>query len=493
MRYLVKQKEMQRCDGNTIRHFGLPSMVLMERAALAVTEVLTDGSFCLDRVLVVCGSGNNGGDGFAVARLLHLMGIHVDVRFAGREESQTEETLLQRKICENYGVKIGKNQVPAEYTCIVDALLGIGLCREVTGAYRELIREINEAPGDVLAVDIPSGVSADTGKILGAAIQAKCTVCFAYEKLGELLYPGAACCGRLVCKDIGITEEGFLGDMPKIFSLEESDLYRLPARQAYSNKGTYGRALLIAGQRNMCGAACLAGEAAYRSGAGLVRICTEKCNRVILQQRLPEALLADWAQPQELSWATAIGIGPGLGTDEDKRTLLASVLCQASAPLVLDADALNLLAGHMELLQKCRMPVIITPHVGEMARLAGCSKEEVLADLPDFCKRFAGEHDVICVLKDTRTVISDGERICINRTGCDGMATGGSGDVLTGLLTGLLAQGMDPFWAASIAVWVHGKAGEMAAEEMGRHGMLAGDILRMIPAVLETTEKRRSI
>lgn len=491
MKYLVTAEEMKACDRATIDTFGVPSLVLMERAALAAADSLMDGSFCLDRVLAVCGSGNNGGDGFAIARIRWERGVEVAVLFAGKEESLSEEARIQKNICEKYGLNIGTNQPIREYTCIVDAIFGVGLSREVTGRYRELIGEINDAPGEVLAVDIPSGISADTGQVMGTAVRAKRTVTFAFAKLGQVLYPGAAYCGELVVGDIGITEKSFMGRLPAACHMEASDRSLLPKRMAYSNKGTYGKALLAAGQKNMCGAACLCGEAAYRTGAGLVKLCTEECNRVVVQAKLPEALLATYEEtPAEeeirelMAWPTAAGIGPGFGILPEKGEILESLLKYARCPLVLDADALNLLAGRAEILRELSVPVIVTPHVGEMARLTGLSREEIAKKLPRVCKSFAEEYRVICVLKDTRTVISDGNRLCVNRTGTDGMATGGSGDVLTGILTGLLAQGMEPFQAACLGVWLHGKAGEAAGRDLGRRGMLAGDILKNMPKIL---------
>lgn len=489
MKYLVNAQEMQRCDRVTIEEYGVPGLVLMERAALAVADSLMDGAFCMDKVLVVCGSGNNGGDGFAVARILMERNVETAVLFAGKEESMSEAARIQKKICENYGMNFVSKIDIHEYTCIVDAIFGVGLSRKIEGRYQTLIEQINEASGKVVSVDIPSGISADSGRVMGTAVCADRTVTFSFAKLGQALYPGAAYCGKIVVRDIGITEKSFRGKFPGAYYLEREDMRRLPRRTRYSNKGTYGKALLVAGQKNMCGAACLAGEAAYRTGTGLVKIFTEECNRVIVQEKLPEALLSTYESPDTLEesvfqWPSAAGIGPGFGTGPEKWETLCLFLEKCACPLVLDADALNLLSGRIEKLRERRTSVVVTPHVGEMERLTGIPKSAILEDLPGICRRFAEEYGVICVLKDTRTVISDGREICINLTGTDGMATGGSGDVLTGILTGLLAQGMEPFAAAKLAVWIHGSAGELAAKRLGRRGMLAGDLLQEIPTVL---------
>ena len=380
MKYLVNSDEMKMCDRVTIEEYGVPSLVLMERAALAAVECLTDGSFCLKRVLVVCGSGNNGGDGFAVARILWERNVEVAVLFAGKEEALSRDARIQKNICEKYGMNVGTNLAVHEYTCIVDAIFGVGLSREIKGRYRELIAQINEAPAEVLAVDMPSGISADSGRVMGTAVRAKRTVTFAFAKLGQVLYPGAEYCGELVVRDIGITPKGFRRNPPAVSCLDGEELGGLPERLPYSNKGTYGKALLIAGQKNMCGAACLAGEAAYRMGTGLVKICTEECNRIIVQEKLPEALLAVYGRAmtaevvKELSlWSTAVGIGPGFGTGDGKWELLQQFLREGDSPMVLDADALNLLSGRMDELKKCRRPLVVTPHLGERERLPGLS------------------------------------------------------------------------------------------------------------------------
>lgn len=496
MRYLVDSEQMKRCDKNTMEQFKMPSLVLMERAALAAVKELEDGSFDLHRVLVVCGSGNNGGDGFAIARLLHLAGRTVDVFFAGKPGSLTEEAQIQKNICENYGVNVGSNFKAAEYTSIVDALFGVGLSRNVEGRYARLIEEINASGEKVLSVDIPSGISADTGCVMGTAVRAYRTVAFAFEKLGQVFYPGREYCGQLVLADIGITQEAFMGELPLSFTWEAKDLPGLlPKRDPKANKGTYGKAFLAAGSRDMAGAAYLAAKAAYKTGTGLVRIYGEECNRNILQTLLPEALYTSYSEEEALlrlqetaGWPTAVGIGPGLSVSPEKLELLRAILNLFKLPTVLDADALNLLSRNMDLLAGHTQPLILTPHVGEMMRLTGLGKEEIKADLPGICRDFAKHWDVICVLKDAVTVVSDGRRVYINTSGNDGMATGGSGDVLCGIILGLLAQGVLPFEAASAGVYLHGLAGDAARKKYGPQGMLAGNILDSLPEVLKAAD-----
>lgn len=502
MEYILSGEEMKACDSRTIAFFGVPSAVLMERAALACADVLCgeESAFDLTSVLAVCGSGNNGGDGFAAARILHERGVPVTVLFVGNEEKRTQETKLQQKICENYGINICRNTDLSEYTCIVDALFGVGLSREVSGTYREWIEKINESKAKVLCVDVPSGVCADDGRVLGCAVKGDVTVTFGFRKLCHLLYPGAELCGKVLLADIGITERS-LEEKPKARAVAKDCLSWMPKRRADSNKGTYGRALIAAGTKNMSGAAYMAAKAAYRIGTGLVRILTEECNRLSIQTLLPEAVMdtlsteADAKEPcREDSytalgaahWAKAVCIGPGYGTRAWKKRLMEQMIHGMSCPLVLDADALNLLADTPEYLDTISVPVIITPHPGEMARLLHTSVEEVTADPAGICLRFAGEHRVICVLKGARTVISDGETLWINETGNHGMATGGAGDVLAGIITGLLAQGCQPLPAAILGVYVHGLAGNAAKKENSARGMLAGEIIEGLKTVLGT-------
>lgn len=491
MKIVLNSREMKACDTYTIQQMQVPSVVLMERAALAVKETVVERYGRGGRVLVLCGSGNNGGDGFAVARLLLLDGIAADVYFAGKEASLTEETALQKKIFENYGGKFCRNPDFGEYTVVVDALLGIGLSRPVTGELAKLIEGANESGKPIVAVDIPSGVSADTGQILGSAIRAGITVTFAFAKRGQLLCPGAEYCGELLVRDIGITAEGFAGNAPCAFTYEKEDLeLLLPVRHMRSNKGSYGRALVVGGGENMAGAALLAAFASYRTGCGLVRVLSHEKNRLVLQSGLPEALYLPWQQGEalesSLAWASAVSIGPGLGRSAEAEELLRKALLLWKGPLVLDADALNLLAENADLrrLVQAGAPVIVTPHPGEMSRLTGKSVQEILTWLPETAMEFAKAQGVICVLKDARTVVTDGNRLYINTSGNNGLATGGSGDVLTGILCGLLAQGMAPFEAACLGVYLHGLAGDAAAERVGQRGMTAGDVVAQIAGVL---------
>lgn len=496
MEFLLNSLQMKHCDRDTVEKIGIPSMVLMERAALSVVDEMERNDMDLRSVLVLCGSGNNGGDGLAIARLLDEKGICVTPVFAGREASMTDETALQYRICENCGMKISTNLPEREYTTIVDAIFGIGLSRPVEGRYADLIEWINHQDAKVISVDIPSGISADTGKVLGTAVRADFTVTFAYRKIGHILYPGTEYCGHVIRRDIGITAERFQDGIPGVFTYAEEDLQRIIHRRAYSNKGTYGKVLLIAGSRGMSGAACLAAMAAYRSGSGLVRVFTPECNREIIQNYLPEAIVTAYEDEndaifllkQAISWSDVIGIGPGLGTDPLAARLLECVLRESVKPVVVDADGLNLLAAIPSLMHISRSKLILTPHIGEMMRLTEEKKSVITDDVIMSASKYAEKYGVICVLKDARTVVSDGIRTYLNTSGNNGMAVAGSGDILTGIICGLLAQGMQPFDSASLGVYLHGLAGDLAQEKFSAYGMIARDIAGQIGEVLKKVD-----
>lgn len=492
MKFIVDSQQMKELDRHTIQDLGVPAVVLMERASLSVVEELKK-NFNLERVLVICGSGNNGGDGIAIARLLHLAGFRVDLFMAGKKEAFTEETKMQWKIAGNYGISMVKNFSFPEYTTIVDAIFGVGLSRQAEGSYYKLIERMNDSHVPVLAVDIPSGIHGTTGAVMGAAVHAAETVTFAYGKTGLYLYPGAEYAGKVVVKDIGIYSD----TQPLMRAITDLERSWLPRRRSDGNKGTFGKVLIAAGSRNMSGAAYFASKACLRMGAGMVKIFTEESNRIILQQQFPEAMLATYkeGERQEIlqknlkeahEWADVAAVGPGLGTGKEASLILRGFLeMETDKPLVIDADGLNLLSIQMELLKDRRRPCILTPHMGEMARLSKKTVEELKAAPLEALAEFQREYPVAVILKDARTMIRLTDGTCyLNLTGNSGMATAGSGDTLTGMTAALLAQKLPLDQAAPLAVWLHGKAGDLAAERMGQAAMMASDILEAIPAVL---------
>ncbi len=498
MRWIVNSEEMMACDSNTIRHFGVPSLVLMERAALGVVrqvlrEVPKASAFC-----IVCGNGNNGADGLAVARLLWQQGCKVTVVQVPDTGKRTPENQTQRDILARYGIHITE-RFPSDIQCdcVIDALFGVGLSREPKGIYAEWITAMNALGGLKAAVDMPSGVSSDDGAVYEPCFQADLTVTFAYEKAGQILYPGREKCGKTILAEIGITDDSWLNKRPSCHMLEPADLRQLPKRPSRSNKGTFGRVLAIAGSTNMAGAALFCAQSAYRTGCGLVKICTTQSNRAVLQGALPEAVLAVYDEEESetmlqhtvseaLAWADVVILGPGIGTGKAARQIVSYVLKNTSLPVVADADALNILAEQPKLLTDTPAKLVLTPHPGEMARLTGRKVCEIQRSIRRTAEEFAARYHVVCVLKDAVTVIAGPSGTCFNDTGCSAMAKGGSGDVLTGVIAGLLAQGMEPEAAAQAGVFINGLAGEAAAKKNGRYSVLARDILAEIGGVMDT-------
>ena len=547
MEYLLTAAEMASADRTTSEKIGIPSIVLMERAALAVAKaVQEDFPDASDtEILVIAGKGNNGADALAAGRILLDAGYGVtfysldDGRdqktdLSGestedfRKESVKESSLdIQRGILEAYGCRVffglPRNEHP---NAVIDGIFGTGLSRAVSGKAEEAIRIVNclrERGARIYSVDIPSGVSATTGERLGAAVQADVTVTFSFYKRGHFLFPGSDLCGRLIREEIGITKRAFAETgVPEVFTYrKEAPMSLLPKRRADGNKGTFGKILVIAGSRGVSGACTMSAQAALRMGAGMVRVFTHEDNRVILQETIPEAMCStyfslmkessqnagrertssgdDFAEldssvEQELlaclSWADAAVIGPGLGRSEGCRQLLAFVLKHADAlprGLVIDADAIRLLAEgdglYGELLSAgSRIPVILTPHPAECAALFHKTVSEVLANrfawLPEFAERF---HCTIAG-KDARTLVASfghTERY-LNTSGNDGLATAGSGDVLTGIAAACLGLGMEGFAAAKAAVYIHGAAADALAKEGSRRSIMATDLIRKL-------------
>lgn len=515
MQYLVSQKEMKQYDKHTMEYYKIPSLVLMERAALVTVEQLRsekgNGKF---KVLVVSGCGNNGGDGIAVGRLLFLQGCKVDFVLPGDRHKCSEETERQIQIVEQYGQKIDSEIPEDEYDIVIDAVFGIGLSREVTGHYKEAIESINRKKAYVCSIDIPSGVHGDSGQIMGCAVHADLTVTYGFLKLGHCFYPGADLGGKIVCRQMGIDERSFLEKKPRFYTYTDLKDVNMPLRQKDGNKGTFGKVLVVAGSKGMSGAALMTAASVFRMGAGMVKIVTEDSNREILQQALPEAMLTVYGEkhPQEetekeiqeaLQWADCIVIGPGIGTDAKAKWLLHNCLQKSTLPMVIDADALNLLAKEKEkgkdfcFLKRAskqhEYKIILTPHLGEFSRLFGCSIAQVKEHLLSYPKQLADETDCVVVCKDARTLVAQPKQDAqyVNMSGNSGMATAGAGDVLAGVIAGLLAQGMEVYQAAAAGVYLHGLAGDRAAGEIGEYSMMATDIVgQLMKLVKETGENK---
>ena len=499
MQLWVNAAQMKAADQYTIQKLGVPSLELMEHAAQACVQVLEDEKVDLSHVCVVCGSGNNGGDGFAIARILQNNRYSVETFCVGNPEHYTEETQEQMHRLQECGGKITYG-MPQEdsYSVIIDAVFGVGLSRKVEGRYRQVIEQMNRMRGTKFAVDIPSGLSATTGCILGCAFKADYTVTFQLKKIGLELSQGRTMAGRVIVPDIGISTDSICEDQ-EIVRTAGKDIYRkmLPDRPEDSNKGTYGRLLVIAGSKGMAGAAYLNAHAAYMTGAGLVRIYTSSDNREILQTLLPEAIITTYEEYNKeellslLTWADGVCIGSGLGMSRLSEKILKTVIEYVKVPCLIDADGLNLLAENKNYLnQMAERRFVITPHMKEMSRLTGISVEELKADRIQILKDFISRYRITCVLKDSRTLIASEEKgIRMNLTGNSAMAKAGSGDVLAGVISGWMVQGKEAEDAAELGTYIHGLSGDLEKFEKGVYSVMARDLIEYISKALMKLEE----
>lgn len=484
---------MQDADRYTIEEIGIPSMVLMERAALQTVEIMEEEQVDFHKVLVVCGSGNNGGDGYAIARLLHLKGHDVSIYFAGNDAKRSAENAGQKKIAEYYSISVKQELGNEEYSVIIDSIFGTGLCRDIEGDYYHLIEQLNQMNGFKVAVDTPSGIHDETGKVMGAAFRADLTVAIAFAKRGQVMESGNPYVGKLRMANIGIYKDAVMTEDKLTYCYDFADFKeRFPKRAENSHKGSYGKVLLIEGSKGMSGAAILCAKAAYATGAGLVHIYTHEENRVIIQKSLPEAIVSTYTEYDEnqllslLDWADVVGIGCGLGMSDISDKLVRNTLQFAHSPCVVDADALNLMANDMTILNDAKQPLILTPHMKEMSRLLSCSVKELQERKMDYLEEFVNQYAVTCVLKDARTLVGNAkEHTFLNLTGNCAMAKGGSGDVLAGIISGILAQKTDPYEAACLGVYLHGMAGDYARDIKGQYSVLASDIADCVGEILK--------
>jgi hydroxyethylthiazole kinase-like uncharacterized protein yjeF len=508
---VVTAAEMRAIDARAINEFKIPGMVLMENAGIRLAErirKMTPGK----RIVIVAGGGNNGGDGFVAARHLYRE-KEVTVWTALLDDKYGGDALANLKIIRKLNIPVSClredgafaafKSALGEADLIVDAVFGTGLSRELDSFYRKIIESVNESPADVIAVDIPSGIAADSGRVMGAAVRAQWTITFALPKAGHFLYPGAGYRGRLEVAEIGIPQV-LLESYPLSLMTAAGAAELLPPRPDDSHKGTFGSVLLVNGSRSMPGAAVLSALAALRGGCGLLYAAVPQSIATVLGSRVPEAipvLLPETAAgafgsevPTVLRdlWGRcrALGVGCGLSTEKTLLPLLEAIFQECPLPVVADADALNLLAAHPDIIDGRKAPTVLTPHPGEAARLLGTTAKQVQQDRLGSAKNIAARFNAVAVLKGAHTIIAtpDG-RAAFNTTGNSGMATAGSGDVLTGLLTSLLAQGMEDFAAARLAVYLHGLAADLAVEKSGRRALMAGDIADYIPQAYLRCEK----
>ena len=508
MRYLYSAMEAKEVDHHAIHTIGIPGLVLMEKAAMTVAAVLIElgkqiGVYNQIRILAVCGTGNNGGDGVAVARILHEQGYQTAITVIGQTEHMTEDMKKQMEIAVNCEVPVlSANSILEEnFDIILDGLFGIGLSRPIEGVYAEMIERINKSPAMVVALDVPSGVHVGTGEILGTAIRAEYTVTFGVNKIGLVMFPGCECAGEIIVGDIGFPRMSCRSVNPGHYFYEKDDLLTsLPPRKKHSHKGSYGKVLIVAGCETMAGAACLAAKAAYASGAGLVRVLSSECNRDILLEYVPEILFTGRGekmseeQLREIAdWADSIVIGPGLGLSAESERIVRFFVEYSHVPTVIDGDGIRLCRRVTDGLAP---NFILTPHVKEMSVLTDISVQKLTENLIDTTRKAAKKWNCIIAQKDARTVVSDGDECYINVSGNQGMATGGAGDVLAGIIGGLLGQHAMPFEAAKTGVFWHGLSGDVIAAEKGTYSLMASDLIdgmSKVVAELKRKDEKRGV
>jgi NAD(P)H-hydrate epimerase len=511
--FAVTAEEMRTLDRDTIEEVGVPGVVLMENAGRGAVCVLSQTFPDLEsrRIAVISGTGNNGGDGFVIARGLIQRGVTVDVYLAGGRDQVSGDAKLSLEILHKLGVSIHEVgtesgcmpiEIPwASYTLIIDALLGTGLHSEVRGLYKELIEAINRTDAPVMDVDIPSGLCSDRGLPLGVAVEAQVTATFGLPKIGQFLYPGRTHCGELWVIDIGIPHQIVEKRSIHCTVVTPEDLKRaIPPRSREAHKGGFGHLLVIAGSAGKTGAGALASEAALRVGAGLVTLGLPQSLNLAMEARLTEVMTLSLPETPHQSLSkeaageimsaldgkTCVALGPGVSTLGDTPELVRELVQRVPLPMVIDADGLNALCGHLKVLKEVSAPRILTPHPGEMGRLLNRGVQEIQRDRIGSALDLARKTGAYVLLKGAGTVVANPQgEVGLIATGNPAMASAGMGDILTGVVAGLLCQRMAPFEAMKLGAYLHGWVADHWAGDFGERGLVAKDLLTRIPTDLE--------
>jgi NAD(P)H-hydrate epimerase len=514
MMKVANAEEMQELDRKAIETYRIPGMILMENAGRGAAEVISNTFPDLHKkkIAIIAGKGNNGGDGFVIARYLLNQGTSVRVYLLTdpkglRGDAEINFNIFQRMKGEVVSVPSSKDYVKVKkdlekFDILVEGIFGTGLDAEVRGYYREVIDHLNTLQRPIVAIDIPSGLDANTGKPLGTAIRASLTITFGLPKVGHLIPPGLDYVGEVKVVDIGIPKKLVEEENIPTYLLEKKEIKRWLSvpRNPNTHKGDYGHLLVIAGSVGKTGAAAMACQAALRMGAGLVTLAIPKSLNGIMEMKLTEVMTEPLPETpkQTLSLRAfstlvrlcenkkAVIIGPGLGTFKETQSLVLKLIKALDLPIILDADGLTALATQPKILPIANRSLILTPHPGEMARLIRSQVKEVLENRIGLSRNFSQSQRVHLVLKGHPTLISTPKgEVYINPTGNPGMASGGTGDVLTGMIGGLVCQGFDILPSVQIAVYLHGMAGDEGAQEKGEKSLIATDIIEKIPTLLK--------
>ncbi len=511
---LLTAEEISRVDGETIKTLGIPGIVLMENAARSVCKAIYN-EMKGNSVVVICGTGNNGGDGLATARNLYNMGYNVEVVLARDIKSLKGNARINAEALSRLPVAIHvvteTERLVEVYSLlkdadfIVDALFGTGLNKPIKGFYRELVELVNKANRPIVSVDIPSGIFSDTGELSGSHITANVTVTFGYPKIAHVMAPACYHMGKVYVADICIPEDipFSLGLSRYILTLDDV-AFTYPIRETMSHKYTYGYLCTIGGSTGKTGAPSMTAMAALRAGVGLSTVVVPKALNDIMEIKLTEVMSIpvgssnrgyfdttvskDVIDTIENGKFSAVALGPGLGTNEETVKFVRDVVSKTTKPLILDADGINAIAGDPKLLKGRK--AIITPHIGEFSRLTGLKSAEILKEPFKIAGNFAVDYDTVVVLKSGRTIVAmpDG-KVYVNVIGNPGMATAGTGDVLTGIIGALLAMGIDRENAAKFGVFLHSLSGDIAAEKFSQEGMKAWDLIDLLPEAIKKIKK----
>jgi NAD(P)H-hydrate epimerase len=517
MKVLTSQ-QMKEIDRKAIEEIGIPGPVLMENAGLEIVRVIRARfpEIQKEKVIIVAGKGNNGGDGFVVARHLSNRGGRPKVLLLAAKKDVRGDAALNLGIADKIGVDIveilsaedwrkNKKELSAA-TLIVDAIFGTGLMNPAEGFYATAIEDINKAKAYKVAVDIPSGLSSDTFQIIGPAVKADLTVTLGAPKISHVFPPAEDWVGELVIADISLPSCLFEDESLKLEVVEKQALMPyLKRRQRDSHKGTYGHLLILAGSLGKTGAAVMAGKAALRLGAGLVTVGTAQSCLPIIARSMMELMTEPLPETEEKTIARAalskalkllpgkdaLLIGPGISTHPSTADFVLNLLPKVKCPAVIDADGLNILAGHLDVLKSLAGRAVLTPHPGEFARLLGLETKDVLDRRLELVPQFAEKFRVYLVLKGYRTLVASPQgKVYINPTGNPGMASGGSGDVLSGMIASLIIQEKDILGATLAAVYLHGLSGDIGADRLGERPLIAGDLIRYLPQALKMMEEK---
>lgn len=493
--YVASSKQMKEIDKRAMDEYGIPSIVLMENAAASVFKYIKN--YNAGKIILLCGTGNNGGDGFAIARLLHINGYDVSVYCFGDYNKIAGDAKVNFDILKRLNINV-KNDLEKFISeiencdLIIDAIFGTGFKGEISGKYKEAIENVNNRGKHVISVDIPSGIESDTGKASNVHVMADITVTFGCIKYGHILNEGRNCCGKVYVENISIPGSCIEDEKIKaVTNFNDFPLCLLKKREIDTNKSDYGRLFIIGGNINMSGAVCLCAKASLRTGSGLVSCVIPKSIADRVGVLVPEATYIlceekdgyiDIKKEQLddiIQRADVIAIGIGLGNSDKLLDKIEYLIENSTKPLIIDADGLNVLSRNKDILKNAKSRIVITPHPGEMSRLTGFSTNYINENRVQVAIDFSREYKCITLLKGSSTVVAFEDNIYINTTGNPGMATGGSGDVLTGIIASFIGQGYTPYEACILGSYIHGRAGDDAYETYG-YGLTSKDIIKFV-------------